>query len=150
MRPKYKIARTSYTTFGTWGVLHKQTREFDTEPTITEDIPVAVTLENPWIDNLPRVSCIPCGLYLCKRIDSPKFGDTFEICDVPERTHILFHSGNFERDTLGCILVASKFGVLSNTPAVLDSKIAFRNFLDGLEDIDEFELAIVDCDGLPF
>jgi hypothetical protein len=147
MRPKYKIARTSYTIFGTWGVLHRQEKGFAGGE---EDLPIAVTLENPWIDNLPRVSCIPCGLYLCKRVDSPKFGDTFEICDVAERTHILFHSGNFETDTLGCVLVASKFGVLSNTPAVLDSKIAFRNFLDGLEDINEFELAIVDCDGLPF
>ena len=60
---------------------------------IHEDEIIALTLENPWRDNTPNISCIPIGTYLCKRVDSPKFGDTFEVSDVSGRTHILFHSG---------------------------------------------------------
>ena len=40
------------------------------------------TLENPWLDNEPYVSCIPKGNYKCHRVDSPRYGDTFQVMNV--------------------------------------------------------------------
>lgn len=137
---KMRLARTSYTPSGTWGILHDD-----------KELPVCVTLENPWIDNVPRVSCIPLGLYQCIRVDSPKFGVTFQVAGVHERTHILFHKGNTEFDTSGCILLGSRFGQLSDVPAILESNPAFRLFMGLHATEDNFELAIVDAvGGVPY
>jgi hypothetical protein len=130
------LSRVSYTTYGTFGVLLGE-----------EEIPIAVTLENPWIQNLRMVSCIPIGLYQCGRVLSPKFGDTFEVLDVHERDDILFHKGNIETDTSGCILLGTSFGYLGLTPAILQSNPAYRHFMALLKEEDSFELAIVDAKG---
>lgn len=63
------------------------------------------TLELPWKNNAKYVSRIPEGDYIAIRHTSPKFGKTIWIQEVPNRTEILIHAGNFHRDTLGCILV---------------------------------------------
>lgn len=61
------------------------------------------TLELPWRDNQVRVSCIPAGSYWCVKHTSPKFGRCFWVRDVPGRSEILIHPGNFHTDLLGCI-----------------------------------------------
>jgi Family of unknown function (DUF5675) len=148
MRPKFRIARVSYTIYGTFGVLLRQQEAFGNGK--EEELPVCVTLENPWHNNMPNISCIPVGLYLCRRIDSPHFGDSFEVADVPDRTHIIFHKGNTEIDTKGCVLLGRAYGHLSGMPAILESNKAVVDFMNSLEDESEFDLAIVDSDGLPF
>ena len=62
------------------------------------------TLELPWKNNERRVSCIPIGTYEIKEHTSPKFGWSLWLQDVPNRTAILIHRGNYTRDILGCIL----------------------------------------------
>ena len=111
---------------------------------INGNIPFAVTLEPAWEDNKKGISCIPSGPYSCKRVKSPKFGDTFEILDVEERTHILFHKGNSERNTQGCVLIAEEFGKLNGKAAVLASGRGFTEFMSILKEIDEFDLIIED------
>ncbi len=60
-------------------------------------------LELPWKENSPDESCIPEGEYEVKAKKSKKFGDlAFEIQDVPGRTDILMHVGNFTRESRGC------------------------------------------------
>ena len=66
------------------------------------------TLELPWRDNQRRISRIPSGIYPVLKHISPRFGDTLWIHDVPNRSEILIHRGNYHRDTLGCILVGEK------------------------------------------
>jgi hypothetical protein len=61
------------------------------------------TLELPWKDNQRRVSCIPVGAYKCKKHRSPRFGLSLWLQDVPNRSEILIHQGNFYADILGCI-----------------------------------------------
>ena len=73
--------------------------------------PFALTLERPWKDNQSSVSAIPAGTYTCKRVQSPRFGDTFQVLNVPGRSHILFHKGNTIADTEGCILIGEEFSV---------------------------------------
>lgn len=65
---------------------------------------VCNTLELPWRDNERRVSCIPAGTYPVKKHNSPKFGASMWVQNVPGRSEILIHKGNFFKDTLGCIL----------------------------------------------
>lgn len=84
-------------------------------------VPICTTLENPWIENKPMVSCIPSGKYVCERVNSPKYGHSFEVKDVPNRSHILFHKGNIEENTKGCILLGQYFGFYKDQPAVLNS-----------------------------
>lgn len=62
------------------------------------------TLELAWRDNERRVSCIPEGTYRAIRHTSPKFGPCLWIQNVPNRSEILIHPGNFHSQILGCIL----------------------------------------------
>lgn len=118
---------------GTYGVLIDGTRPF------------AVTLERPWLNNEKSISCIPAGQYTCRRVRSPKFGNTFEVTGVPGRSHILFHKGNQVEETQGCILVAEQFGKLGNgNVAVLQSGQGFTEFMLLLAGLDEFTIGILE------
>lgn len=125
------LKRVSYSLVATFGVL------------IHERIPFAVTLENPWLANERNVSCIPEGEYECVRVQSPRFGDTFEVLAVPGRSHILFHKGNVAEDTSGCILVGEEFGTLHGDKAVLRSGAGYGEFLRLLEGAGRFNLSVV-------
>ena len=62
------------------------------------------TIELPWKDNQPRVSCIPEGRYALRKRYSPRFGSHFEVVGVPQRSYILFHAGNDAgKELRGCI-----------------------------------------------
>lgn len=107
-------------------------------------MPEFVTLEEAWRNNERQVSCIPAGKYKVRRVLSPKFGATFEVCDVPERSHILFHAGNTHKDTLGCILLGTTWGKVNGDPAVLQSKAAFNRFMLLMNPVSETDLVVVD------
>jgi Family of unknown function (DUF5675) len=49
--------------------------------------------------------CITQGLYNCIPHNSLKHPETWQLLNVPGRTEILIHSGNYAKDTEGCILV---------------------------------------------
>lgn len=125
------LKRVAFRSDGTFGVL------------LDGNIPFALTCEREWRDNETQASCIPPGMYHCKRVNSPKFGDTFEVTGVPGRSAILFHAGNTEDDTRGCILVGEQFGGLNGKLAVLSSKAGFGEFLRRLGSWDEFSFEIM-------
>lgn len=65
--------------------------------------------------------CISEGKYVAEYEYSPKFKQhLIELKNVPNHTEIKVHSGNFRRDTRGCILVGKR----SDVGRVLDSRIA--------------------------
>ena len=101
------------------------------------------TLEPPWRNNQVNVSCVPGGEYICEVDSSPKYGNVYHIRNVVGRSHILFHVGNYPRNTQGCILVGSRLGTLENTPAVLSSRQAIDR-LYGLTSSEPFILRITD------
>jgi hypothetical protein len=108
---------------------------------LTIDDNVFWIAERPWRGNKKEISCIPSGTYTCKRYVSKRFGETFEVTEVPNRTYILFHVGNFpEKDSHGCLLVGSS--LMANTPAVASSKNAMAKFREILKDVESFELRI--------
>lgn len=110
------------------------------------------TMEDDWLDNRPNVSCIPPDRYLCKRVISPKFGETFEITGVPGRSHILIHAANVEEHVRGCCGLGLKVGQLEVTDedtgvkrwkiAVLSSKRAQAEFMAEFVGVDSFWLTI--------
>ena len=84
------------------------------------------TLENPWLDNQRNVSCIPEGEYPV-RLRLARESATREylhllVQDVPNRDYILFHRGNFPKDTRGCILVGqgTQQDVVNNSTLAMD------------------------------
>lgn len=112
-----------------------------------DDTPEFVTLEDAWRDNERLISCIPVGRYIVKPRQSPKFGGTYQVMDVPERDHILFHAGNTHKDTHGCILLGMQFGMIGNESAILASRSAFNRFLDIMAGTTEAELIVIDAYG---
>lgn len=73
-----------------------------------------VTLELPWKNNDKNVSCIPEGIYTISPRKSEKYGKHFMINNVPNRSYILIHHGNFVTDSTGCILIGTEFKNLNN------------------------------------
>jgi len=69
-----------------------------------KDKPIAATLENKWENNLPNISCIPAGEYICREDNTGKF-QWWTVEGVKGREHIEIHQGNSVKDTLGCIIV---------------------------------------------
>lgn len=81
------------------------------------------TLELPWLDNKPKVSCIPAGTYTAIAFQSPHNGDVWLLENTTPRSMIEIHSANVTSELLGCIAVGTK-GKLGDKPAVLRSKPA--------------------------
>jgi hypothetical protein len=78
-----------------------------------------LTLELPWHCNEPFVSCIPDGEYEAGFYQSPTRGKVIQLKDVPGRSYIQIHSGNYTRQIKGCILVGDSLTYL-NGDDVLD------------------------------
>jgi len=82
------------------------------------------TLENPWLDNQKNISCIPAGIYDVRlrlaRESATRDYLHLLIQDVPNRSFILIHRGNFPSQTQGCVLV----GLGSQQNAVNNSVLA--------------------------
>jgi len=127
---RFVLVRFTSTDAGTFGVM------------LDEGIPFCLTIERPWLNNLREVSCIPTGIYICKRINSPKFGNTFEVTNVFGRSEILFHKGNIMDDSHGCIILGEQYELLNGKPAVIASGKAFEEFLSKTKDVNEFVLEV--------
>lgn len=104
--------------------------------------PFATIMEPNWMNNKEFVSCIPGGLYHCIRVNHPRFGETFQIIDVPDRLGVFFHRGNTEDDTEGCPLLGKMFGMVKDKWSVQLSNEAFNEFLKRMKGEDEFNLLI--------
>ena len=82
------------------------------------------TLELPYIDNQRSISCIPAGQYKV-RLRTAKESATKDylhllVQEVPDRSLVLFHSGNTAKDTRGCVLV----GIGREQDLVKNSRLA--------------------------
>ena len=82
-------------------------------------------VERPWLDNQRKISCIPTGKYQLGFYQAgskfyPKYRTKFAnigndrgmiiINDVPGRSHILIHRGNFPTNSWGCLLTNLSVG----------------------------------------
>ena len=130
MIPVVELIRLEEGDQGTFGVLRIQKEVF------------CVTLEPPDMENEQNISSIPAQQYICRRVNSPKYGETFEVKGVPARGNVLFHAGNVVEHTKGCILLAQHYGKLRGERAVLNSGDTFKDFMATLEGEESFRLTI--------
>lgn len=88
------------------------------------------TIELPWRNNKRRVSRIPTGTYDTVKHNSPQFGASLWLQNVPDRSEILVHRGNYNRDTLGCILVGEDYRDIDG-----DGKFDVKNSLKCMREL---------------
>lgn len=102
------------------------------------------TLELQWLDNARNKSCIPEGKYkVVKRLAHAKRNyNHFHVVDVPNRSFILIHTGNYSRQILGCILVGDKHVDIDKDGLtdVANSRVTLAKLYERMPD--EFELTI--------
>lgn len=86
---------------------------------------------------------LPPGVYRCirgtHRLHDLKPFETFEVMKVPNATGILFHVGNYNKDSEGCILLGQ--GVMAE--ALVYSHKAFEEFMEKQGTCTEFFLEVV-------
>ena len=94
------------------------------------------TLELPWRWNERNISCIPAGIYPASKFVSQKLGECIAIHNVPNRTAIRIHSGNFNTQIEGCILVGNDVKDINGDGQldVLNSKATLKELLSILPD----------------
>lgn len=112
-----QLVRFAYTPFGTFGRL--SVPEFQ-----------CFTVERPWLNNVPRESCIPEGDYemVLGRFNRGGY-PAYELIGVPGRSLIKIHRGNTMDDVLGCIALGRSLGWVANKWAVISSRVAFGQFM---------------------
>lgn len=133
----YRRASSAQGVFGTWVFQGKE---------------LCVTIECPWLNNLPNISCIPAGRYYCEYTYSPAFKKKLYILHaVPGRSGIRIHAGNvagdralgYRSDFRGCIGLGLRLGHIGQQLGILDSVLAMNNFMQVVEG-KPFYLTIVD------
>lgn len=102
------------------------------------------SLELPWLENQRRISCIPLGTYKARKHKSPRFGSSLWLQDVPDRSEILIHRGNFFSDILGCILIGKDLSDINNDGVidVAQSVNAMNELMIYLNDVDAIMIEI--------
>lgn len=139
-----RLYRTETSAQGTFGLLE------------TDDGEKYCTGELPWRLNEQGKSCIPPGSYVCKLQPSAHFKrKLYHLQDVPGRTDVMIHSGNFcgdadqgfKSDVLGCILEGESVGDIDGQRAVLRSADALADFMAGM-DGEDFTLEVAWAPGV--
>jgi hypothetical protein len=100
---------------------------------------IAHTLEHSY-NSKPKV---PSGTFTCVRGDHKLHGmtDTFSTFEIPVAGHtdILFHWGNYNKDSEGCVLV----GELQSGSMITNSRATFAKLMNLLQGLDTFELEVI-------
>lgn len=122
------LTRKIFNLYGIFGQLHTESGDL-----------ICYTLEHSY-SNQPK---LPPGTYTCVRGTHQLSGlnpfETFEITGVSGHTGILFHQGNWNRDSEGCVLVGSEIGAI----CILESRVAFQKLMALQTGIDQFILNVI-------
>jgi hypothetical protein len=100
-------------------------------------------LELPDRSNQKNISCIPKGVYQAKKRISPSKGyEVVEYIDVPNRSYIQMHYGNYTRQLLGCQLPGIDFVDLDGDgiPDITNSRDTLKKLLSLLPERFEIEV----------
>ena len=124
----FELKRVSIINHGAFGVL------------LQNGVPFAVTLERTYDPG--NTVKIGNGFHECYRSRYNRGNyDTFEIT-VPGHERILFHKGNVELHSEGCILVAKAFDDFGDKPGISMSAEGFSRFMKRAADVDSFTLEV--------
>jgi hypothetical protein len=123
------LSRFAYTPHGTFGRLYVNGFE-------------CYTVERPWLNNRRNMSCIPTGRYILERTmfyrGTPDEGDDYEVYEVigvAGRDHIKLHVANTMDDVKGCIGPGLELGWVKNRWGVVNSQLAFAEFMLAMGDV---------------
>lgn len=140
---RIEIARMLYTNKSTIGNIKigvSKSLTFSGSPPYRFDTQsMGITLEKPFKANMPFTSSIPGGKYSGILYNSPKYGPTIKII-VEGRDDVIFHIGNFPRNTEGCVLLGMCMAAGGDAIKGRTSKPAFKRFqklIYGVKNFDE-------------
>jgi hypothetical protein len=101
------------------------------------NIPFCFTVERPWLNNAPNISCIPAASYPIKWVDTQTAGNRhgrgLGVENVPERSLIRIHVANTASEVEGCIGVGMERADFPDGKGVGNSRRALRKLMDRLE-----------------
>lgn len=104
---------------------------------------IATTLEHSY-DKKPKLYN---GEFKCIRGTHCLHGgqpfETFEITGVKGHTGILFHSGNWNKDSDGCVLVGDKLVDSDQGSMVTNSRASFAHLMSLMQSVETFQLMVV-------
>lgn len=127
------LIREKFSRFGIFGTLSSD-----------DNIEICKTLEHSYGLSDGFLPKVRNGIYPCKRgIHNLSKGtpfETFEVMRVPGHSGILFHSGNYNEDSDGCILIGEE---IENDMMLLRSHLAFMSFMSILKGVESFSLTIM-------
>lgn len=117
---------------GIFGIIDTETRFY----TLEHAFPVP---DNGYLPTIPN------GTYTCVRgkhrlEHMTEDFETFEITGVQGHSKLLFHWGNWNKDSDGCILLGDSLA----DDMILHSKVAFAHFMALQEGLDSFVLTVGD------
>lgn len=103
---------------------------------------VAHTLEHSY-DKFPKLYK---GTFNCVRgmhqLHDAKPFETFEITGVKGHINILFHAGNWNKDSEGCVLLGSGIVQSDKGQMITGSKVCFKEFMVNLAGANSFLLVV--------
>lgn len=132
------LTRKEFRQDGIFGEIHSEMGEL-----------VAVTLEHAYPVLSTFMPKIPPGTYTCRRGMHRLHGmtedfETFEITGILGHTNLLFHWGNFNKDSEGCVLIGDQVAQngSSGSQMILNSRATFKKFMKLQEGVNEFQLVV--------
>lgn len=134
------LKRTACDENGVFGELHSPNGFF------------CYTLEHAYLKEKEYAPKVDEGVYVCKRglhrlkVTEP-MRSMFEVTGVQGHWGILLHSGNYNDDSNGCILVGSEVVWAGGEKMVARSRITYQAFMKKLDGKSEFKLTILGIDG---
>lgn len=84
------------------------------------------SIERPWLDNQPFVSCIPSGIYELEYDMTGRIKEVPRLRDTFPRTQINIHIANFARELQGCIAPGMDWSIENKIPRVIESRKAMN------------------------
>lgn len=146
--------RFCFADFGTYSVLHGMADG--------ESVASWLTVEQPWNDNIPFKSCVPCGEYRLEPDESQKYGPGYAFvnedlnvfhleADIPDefqgiaRYETRMHGANAPSQLQGCIAPGKNIGFFKDQWAVMNSGKALKEIHEFIEWHAVTELTITVC-----
>jgi len=117
MTTRIALVRQGYFPWGTYG-------------TVFVGDWTCLSVERPWLNNRPSVSCIPCGTYplMLDRYHQGGY-EAYEITTVPDRARILVHIANVPTDVEGCVGLGNGPGWIKDQWGATESATTFKEFM---------------------
>lgn len=110
---------------------------------IVNNVACCWSLELPWLNNIPFISCVPSGEYSIVLEYSPKFNmNLYELKGVPGRSECKFHIANSLYEIKGCIALGTIPMIKQGKYELEQSTKAFDKFMLMMKGVKEDTLII--------